>query len=93
MEEVLRDRAEQPENQETTLEEVREENEEVEVEAGEARVFFSDKGDEAFRKSLAKKGFEEERGFKEMVSHFKEEVKILGFSKSAFFAFLSRSND
>ena len=74
MEEVLRDRAEQPENQETTPEEVREENEEVEVEARETRVFFSDKGDQAFRKSLAKKGFVEERGFKEMVSHFKEKV-------------------
>ena len=48
---------------------------EVEVEAGEARVFLSDKGAEAFKKSLAKKGFFEERGFRGLVTPFKEEVK------------------
>ena len=72
MEEVLRERVEQLENQESTPKEVRKENEEVEVEAGEGRVFFSDKGAEEFRNSLAKKGFVEERGFKEIVSPFKE---------------------
>ena len=41
------------------MEEVREETEEVEVEVGEARVFLSNKGAEAFKKSLAKKGFVE----------------------------------
>ena len=44
VEEVLREGAEQPKNQETTPEEVREENEEVEVDAGESRAFYSDKG-------------------------------------------------
>ena len=46
---------------------MREENEEeieVEVEVGNARAFYSDKGAEAFKKYLAKKGFVEERGFK-----------------------------
>ena len=45
MEEVLRERAEQPENQETGhIEEIKEETEEVEVEAGEVRVFFIENG-------------------------------------------------
>ena len=34
----------------------------VKVKAGEARVFFTNKGAENFKKSLAKKGFIEERG-------------------------------
>ena len=78
MEEILRERAKQPRNQEIATEEVREENEEVKVEAGEARVFFFKKGDETFRKSLVKKGFVEERGFKEIVLPFKEEIERRG---------------
>ena len=50
----------------------------MEVEAGEARVFFSDKGAEAFLKSLTKKGFVEERGFREVVSPFKDEIETRG---------------
>ena len=58
VEEVLKKIAEQPENQEIIpAEEVREETEEVEIEAGEVRSFLSGKGMEAFKKSLAKKGF------------------------------------
>ena len=34
------------------------------MEEGEARTFYSDKGEEVFYKHLAKKGFVEERGFK-----------------------------
>ena len=62
-EEVLRERVEQ-ENQETSLEKVREEIE-IEVEAGDTRVFYFDKGVDAFQKHLTKKGFVEERGFRE----------------------------
>ena len=58
---------------------MREETEEVEVERGEARVFLSNKGAEAFEKSLAKKGFKEERGFKKQVSPFKEVVERRGW--------------
>ena len=79
MEDVLRERVEQIKNQEIVLvEKVREEIEEVEVKAGEARVFLSNKGAEAFKKSLAKKGFVEERGFRELVTPFKEEVERRG---------------
>ena len=42
MEDVLHERAEQLENQETTLKEVRKETKEVEVEAGEVQVFFTE---------------------------------------------------
>ena len=45
------------------LEEVLEEIE-VEVEAGEARAFYSDKGVEEFKKHLTKKRFMEDKGFK-----------------------------
>ena len=63
VEDVLGERVEQTENQEIVpMVEVREETEEVEVEAGEARVFLSDKGEEAFKKSLAKKGLREDSG-------------------------------
>ena len=63
------------------MEEVREETEENEVKvgAGEARAFYSNKGVEAFKKHLAKKGFVEERGFKKLISPFKEEVKKRGW--------------
>ena len=55
---MLRERVELTKNLETvTVEEVREETEEMEVEIGEARVFLFNKGAEAFKKSLAKKGF------------------------------------
>ena len=80
VEDVLGKRVEQIENQEIVpVEEVREEIEEVEVEVGEARVFLSDKGEEAFKKSLAKKGFIEKRGFKGLVTPFKEEVERRGW--------------
>ena len=43
-------------NQETIpIEESREKTEEVEVEAGEARVFFTNKGADNLKKALAKK--------------------------------------
>ena len=79
MKNMQRERVEQPENQETILDGgVREEAEEMEVEVGEAKVFITDKGVEIFRKTLAKKGFIEERGFKELVLPFKEEIKRRG---------------
>ena len=62
VDEVLRERVEEG-DQETTLEVVREEIEVV-VEEGEARAFYSNKGEEVFKKHLAKKGYVEERGFK-----------------------------
>ena len=79
IEEGLRERAEQ-ENQETVPEEVRQEAEEieVEVEVEEARAFYSKKGADAFKKHLPKKGFVEERGFKKLISPFKEEVEKTG---------------
>ena len=51
---------------------------EVVVEEGEARAFYSNKGAEVFQKHLAKKGFVEERGFKQLVSPFKEEIERQG---------------
>ena len=54
---------------------MREETEEVEVEKGEAIVFLSNKGAKAFMKSLTKKGFVEQRGFRKLVPPFKEVVK------------------
>ena len=62
VEEYLREKAEEG-NQETALEVVLEEIEVV-VEEGDARAFYSNKGEEAFKKHLAKKGYVEERGFK-----------------------------
>ena len=62
IEEVLRERVEEG-NQETTLEVVPEEME-IEVEVGAARAFYSNKGEEAFKKHLTKKGYVEVRGFK-----------------------------
>ena len=48
MEDVLHKKAEQLENQKISPEEIREKTEEVEVEAGEARVFLTENGDEVF---------------------------------------------
>ena len=90
MEEVQGERAEQPENQETTLvdkvrnevvegereeDEVRKEVEEVEGDLGGATVSPTDKGAEIFKRILSKKGFIDEKGFKELVPPFKEEIK------------------
>ena len=56
-----------------------ESEEEIEVEAGDARAFYSDKGAEGFNKHLAKKGFVEEKGFKKHLSPFKEEIGRKGW--------------
>ena len=77
VEEVLRERAEEG-NQETTLEVVPE-GMEIEGKTGEARAFYSNKGEEAFKKHLAKKGYVEDRGFKQLVFPFKEEVERRGW--------------
>ena len=45
----------------------------------EARAFFAEKGAEAFRKTLAKKGFVEERGFRELILPFNEEEERRGW--------------
>ena len=45
----------------------------------EVRVFLTKKGVEALRKTLAKKGFVEERGFRELIPPFKEEVERRGW--------------
>ena len=58
---------------------MREETKEIEGESGEARVFFTNKVAKAFKKSLTKKGFVEERGFKELVPPFKEEIERRGW--------------
>ena len=78
MEEIFQERAEEAQrerteevSQETTFE-VEPQEIEVVVEEGEAKAFYSNKGAEAFQKHLAKKGFVEERGFKKLVSPFKE---------------------
>ena len=76
MENVQRERVEQPENQETVpAEGVREEVKKMEVEAGEVRVFITENGVETFKKTLSKKGFIEERELKELVLPFKEEIE------------------
>ena len=54
---------------------------EMVVEEGEVRAFYSNKGAEAFHKHLTKKGFMEERGFKQLVSPFKEEIERWGWEK------------
>ena len=77
VEEVLRERAEER-NQETALEVVLEEIEVV-VEEGEDKAFYSNKGEEAFKKHLAKKRHVEERGFKKLVSPFKKKVEGRGW--------------
>ena len=79
--EVLREEAEKENRETAPAEEVREEVEEtdIEVEVGQARAFYSKKGADTFKKYLTKKGFVEERGFKNLVSPFKEEVKKRGW--------------
>ena len=77
VEEVMRERTKEG-NQETALGVVPEEIEVV-VEEGEARAFYSNKGEEAFKKHLTKKGYVEEQGFKQLVSPFKEEVERRGW--------------
>ena len=62
VEEVLRERGEDG-NQETTLEVVLEEME-IEIKAGETRSFYSNNGEEAFKKHLSKQGYVEDKGFK-----------------------------
>ena len=47
--------------------------------AGVEKAFLSDKGGETFKKTLTKKGFIEERGFKELVPPFKEEIERRGW--------------
>ena len=81
VEEVLRERVEQQKNRETIPEEVGQETEEIEVEieAGDARGFYSDRGVEAYKKHLMKKGFVEEREFKKLVAPFKEEIERRGW--------------
>ena len=51
------------------------------AEEGEARAFYYNKGAETFHKYLIKKSFVEERGFKELVSPFKEEIERRGREK------------
>ena len=51
------------------------------VEKGEAITFYFDKEAKAFQKHLAKKGFVEERGFKQLVSPFKEKIERWGWEK------------
>ena len=51
----------------------------MDVESGEARVFFTNKAVKAFKKILVKKGFIEEMGLKELVPSFKEEVERRGW--------------
>ena len=51
----------------------------MEVAAREARVFIIDKGAAILIKTLAKKGFIEDRGFKELVPPFKEEIERRGW--------------
>ena len=74
VEEVFRDRADEW-NQETALKVVPREIEVV-VEEGGVRAFYSNKEEEAFKKHLAKKGYVEKRGFKQLISPFKEEVEL-----------------
>ena len=84
IEKIIKDmqgeKVEQPKNQETTpVEEVREEIEEVEDDSGGAEKFLTNKGVEIFKKTLAKKGFINKRGFKELVPPFKEEIERKGW--------------
>ena len=87
MEEILQERDEEvqtemakEENQKNALEVVSDKIEVV-VEEREARAFYSHKGEEVFQKHLVKKSFVEERGFKESVLPFKEEIKRRGWEK------------
>ena len=58
---------------------MREETEEVEGESIGARVFLSDKRARILRKTPVDKGFIKERGFKELVPPFKEEIERRGW--------------
>ena len=49
------------------------------MEEGEVRAFYSKKGEEAFKKHLAKKGYMEKLGFKQLMFPFKEEVEQRGW--------------
>ena len=51
---------------------------EVVVEEGEARLSTLTKEAETLQKHLTKKSFVEERGFKDLVSPFKEEIERRG---------------
>ena len=51
------------------------------MEEGEVRTFYSDNGAKVFQKHLTKKVFVEERGFKQLVSPFKEEIEQRGCEK------------
>ena len=65
VENVQGKRVEQPANQEITpVEGVRDEVEEVEGESRGVERFLTNKGAEIFKKTLTKKGFIGERGFK-----------------------------
>ena len=59
------------------MEEVREEAEEMEGDSKGAERFLTNKGQKSSRR-LTKKGFIGERGFKEMVPPFKEEIERRG---------------
>ena len=72
---MCKERGLKPENQETTpTEEVREEVKEVECDSVGAEKFLTNKGAKFFKKTLSKKGFIRERGFKELVPPLKEEI-------------------
>ena len=77
-ENVQGDKVEQLENQETT-EGVREKTKEMEGDAEGASVFLIEKGAKIFKKTLTKKGFISERGFKEMVQPLKKEIERRGW--------------
>ena len=50
----------------------------MEGDSGGARVFLTDKGEEIFKKTLTKKGFIGDRGFKELMPPFKEKIERRG---------------
>ena len=78
IEEVLKERVKQLENYENApIEEVQEENEieEMEGDVADTRVFFTNKGEENFKKTLAKKGFVEQRGFMELFHPSRRKLK------------------
>ena len=52
--------------------------EDIEVEARDARAFYSKKVLDAYKKYLVNKGFVEERGFKKIMALFKEEIERRG---------------
>ena len=52
---------------------------EIEVEVGEAKAFYLEKGANSFKNYLTQKRFMEERAFKKLVSPFKEEIKRRGW--------------